>query len=177
VKLEELKQICPSVKNAEMFVPILNEYFIQYEFNTVNRQAMFIAQTLHETGGYKFLREIWGPTIWQVKYENHRGLGNIHPGDGKKFLGRGLIQCTGRANYQSFADWIKDQDIMSHPEILETPSFAVLSAIWFWQKNNLMKYADDDNIEKCTRIINGSGMLGLEERKRYYELGKKVLSI
>jgi len=177
MNVDQLKQICPTVKSSELWVPVFNELLPQYELNTINRQAMFLAQTLHETAGFKFLREIWGNTKWQVKYEGHKGLGNIHPGDGKKFLGRGLIQLTGRFNYQAFSDWLKDPEIMTHPEIVETPSFAVLSAIWFWQKNKLNKFADSDNIEGCTRVVNGTKMLGLEERKKYYDRGKQFLSI
>jgi putative chitinase len=150
-----------------------------YGIDTVNRQAMFLAQCLHETAGFKYLKEIWGnpPTIWQQRYEGHLGLGNNRIGDGKKFLGRGLIQCTGRKNYQAFADWMNDQSIMDRPEQLQEPGTALLSAIWFWTRNNLNACADEENIVKCTRIVNGSQMLGLEERKKYYERGKEILRV
>lgn len=179
ITVEKLKYICPTVKSPELWAPVLNEYLPSYEINSINRTSMFLAQCLHETGGFKFLRELWGnpPTKWQVKYEGHKGLGNTQPGDGKKFLGRGLIQLTGRANYQAFADWLNDQDIMAHPEIVESPSFAVLSAIFFWARNKLNVHADNNDIEKCTRLINGPGMLGLEERKKYYERGKEIFGV
>lgn len=177
MKPEWLTSICPTVKDANNWAAVMTDLLESYDINTVNRQAMFLAQCLHETGGFKFLKELWGPTKWQEKYEGHKGLGNTQPGDGKKFLGRGFIQCTGRTNYQAFSDWVKDPSIMEDPSQLSLGNYAVLSAIWFWQKNNLNKFADADNIEGCTRVINGPGMLGLEERKRYYDLGKQYITI
>lgn len=160
---------CPSSKkyNKELSEQ-LSELMPKYDINTPKRQAMFIAQCLHESGGFKYMKELWGPTSWQEKYEGHKGLGNTQPGDGKKFCGRGLIQLTGRFNYQAFSDWAKDPSIMSNPEIVETPKYAVLSAIWFWTKNNLNKFADSDDIKGCTRAVNGKAMLGLDERAHYY---------
>lgn len=177
MKTDDLKFICPSIKEPEYWASLMEGVLESYEINTVNRKAMFLAQCLHESGGFKFLKEIWGPTAWQIKYEGHKGLGNTQPGDGKKFMGRGLIQLTGRANYQAFSDWIKMPDVMNHPEQVEEKSMALLSAIWFWSKNNLNKFADSDNIEGCTKAVNGSKMLGLEERKQYYERGKKILGV
>ncbi|OYV94720.1 MAG: hypothetical protein B7Z68_07550 [Acidobacteria bacterium 21-70-11] len=83
-------------------------------------------------------------------------------------MGRGLIQLTGRANYERFADWANDQSILSTPEIVAEPEYAVLSAIYFWTVNNLNAYADAQDIQGSTRRINGRQMLGLEERTRYY---------
>lgn len=171
---EQIKQICPTVKNSELFAPIFNEYLDKYDINTVNRKAMFLAQCLHECGGFRFLRELWGPTDWQLRYEGHKGLGNDQPGDGKKYLGRGCIQLTGKYNYKRFSEWLGDPDVLIHPEIVESPTFAVLSAIWFWATNSLNKYADKDDIEGCTKRINGPGMLGLNERKVYYERAKEI---
>ncbi len=172
---EQLLKICPTVKNPDKWSVLLTMAFEDYEIDTKNRQAMFLAQTLHESGGFKFLREIWGPTPWQVKYEGHAGLGNTQVGDGKKFMGRGLIQLTGRYNYQRFSEWIGNPEILDHPELVEEPAMAIISAIWFWIKKDLNKYADSDNIEGCTKVVNGSKMLGLEERRKYYERGKVVL--
>lgn len=174
---DNLKHICPSVKNPEDWAYMLTGVLETYHIDTPNRKAMFLAQCLHETGGFKFLKEIWGPTKWQKLYEGHVGLGNTQPGDGKKFLGRGLIQCTGRSNYQAFADWCKDQTIMDKPELLEEMGYALLSAIWYWEKNNLNRFADQNDIEKCTRTVNGKQMLGLEERRKYYELGKQIFKL
>lgn len=164
---EILVAACPNVKNAQQFCDIININGIELaELNTPERLAMFTAQTLHESGGWKYVREIWGPTDWQKKYEGHKGLGNTEPGDGVKFKGRGLIQLTGRSNYQKFSNWIKDPSIMDHPELVEAPKYAVESACWFWASNNLNDLVPD--IKKVTKRINGAKMLGLEERTKYY---------
>ena len=176
MNVEQLKKICPTAKKAELFVPALNEAFEKHGFDTPARIAMFLAQCLHESGGFKFVREIWGPTAWQQKYEGHKGLGNTQPGDGKKYMGRGLIQVTGRANYGKFAAWAGDPGIIDHPEKLEQPDLAVLSAVWYWTSNNLHKFADDDDIEGCTKRVNGPKMLGLDERKKYYQAGLNALN-
>jgi len=175
ITAEILKKIYPQITKPERFVEDLNTCFAKYEINTVNRQAMFLAQCLHESGGFRFTKEIWGPTIWQVKYENHKGLGNAQPGDGKKFMGRGLIQVTGRHNYTKFSTWIGDATILEQPELLET-KYAIYSAIWFWTTNKLNKFADADDIQGCTRAVNGKAMLGLAERTRFYLTAKQLLN-
>lgn len=171
---EELKYICPTVSKPEDWAYLMSYVLESYGIDTPNRKAMFLAQCLHETGGFKFLKEIWGPTKWQLKYEGHKGLGNTQPGDGKKFLGRGLIQLTGRRNYTDFATWVKDMSILDNPDKVTDPGTALLTGIFYWEKNNLNRFADKDDIKGCTKAINGPGMLGLEERTHYYERGKEV---
>lgn len=174
ITTELLKQVYPQITKPERFIDDLNTCFEKYEINTPNRQAMFLAQCLHESGGFRYTKEIWGPTVWQIKYEGHKGLGNIKTGDGKNFLGRGLIQLTGRANYTAFAEWIKDPLVLINPSLLET-TYAVASAVWFWNTHKLNKYADINDIEGCTKAVNGPKMLGLNERKRYYLTALKLL--
>lgn len=181
ISKEVLLKINPKIKDADEWANLMDGVLESFGINTINRKAMFLAQTIHETGGYRFLKEIWGPTKWQERYEGHKGLGNVEPGDGKKFLGRGLIQLTGRANYTKFNEWLKsnhiNDDVVKNPDLLATDkSLALLAAIWFWNKNNLNKFADSDNIEMSTKIINGPGMLGLDERKLYYERAKQALA-
>lgn len=168
--LEAIKAAYPNVVHPEIFIPSLSTYLNKYQIDTPSRQAMFIAQLLHESAGFKYTKEIWGPSTWQVKYEGNIKLGNINPGDGKKFMGRGLIQLTGRNNYKKFSDWIHDASIMEHPERVEQADYAVLSAIWFWDSNSLNKFADINDIQGCTKAVNGSKMLGLEERTKYYNI-------
>jgi putative chitinase len=175
ITVELLKKIYPQITSPERFVVDLNTCFVKYDISTPSRQAMFLAQCLHESGGFRYTKEIWGPTIWQTKYEAHKGLGNTQPGDGKKFMGRGLIQVTGRYNYTKLSAWIGDPEIITKPELLET-KYAVLSAVWFWTTNKLNKFADANNIEACTKAVNGPGMLGLAERTRYYLTAKALLT-
>lgn len=169
ITVEILSKVCKNVRTPALYVPILNEMFEKYKMTWSYEQEMFLAQCLHESAGFAFTRELWGPSVWQVKYEGHLGLGNTQPGDGKKFMGRGLIQLTGRANYQLFSDWVGDPSIMQYPQLVESPKYAVLSAIWFWKKNDLVRFAKTDDIIGCTRVVNGKKMLGLEERTKYYE--------
>jgi putative chitinase len=105
-------------------------------------------------------------------YANRMGNGPEESGDGFRYCGRGLIQLTGRNNYESFADSIE-----STPEevsqYLETFEGAVQSACWFWETNNLNQFADTDDIKTMTRRING-GFIGLEDRIKHYEHAKHV---
>lgn len=173
---EILKKCYPNIKYADIYCPILTEAFETYDMKTIDRQAMFLAQCLHESMGFFYSHEVWGPTKWQIAYEGHKGLGNVTPGDGKLFMGRGAIQLTGRANYQAFADWVGDQSIMTNPKMVEGSKYYILSAIWFWKKNNLNRFADANDIVGCTKKVNGPKMLGLKERTQYYEALKNELA-
>ena len=170
-----IQKVYSTAKKLDLIVPQLNELCKKYNIDTTNRLSMFIAQCLHESAGFLYLKEIWGNTKWQIAYENNIKLGNINPGDGKLFMGRGLIQLTGRSNYTKFSKWAGNPEIINTPSLVETPEFAVLSAIWFWDSNNLNKFADNDDIEGCTKAVNGKAMLGLNERSDYYSKLKKIL--
>jgi putative chitinase len=108
-------------------------------------------------------------------YASRMGNGNEASGDGWKFCGRGLIQLTGRSNYQAFADSI-ETDIEDIPEYLATFEGAVQSACWFWESNNLNKWADAGDILTLTKKING-GTLGLADRQKHYEHALHVLGV
>jgi putative chitinase len=138
------------------------------------RQAAFLAQIGHESGRLVYVRELWGPTPAQAGYEGRKDLGNTEPGDGKRFMGRGLIQITGRANYQKASDAL-GIDFVSSPELLEQPSNAALSAAWFWNVHGLNDLADAGNFATITRRING-GMNGYADRLALLALAKDALS-
>ena len=101
------------------------------------------------------------------------GNGDEASGDGWRFCGRGLLQITGRNNYQAFADSIKT-NIAEVPAFLQTFEGAVQSACWFWETNGLNQWADSRNIEKMTQIING-GQLGIDDRKSRYNHALQIL--
>ncbi|RYD57303.1 MAG: glycoside hydrolase family 19 protein [Sphingobacteriales bacterium] len=183
-----LKAVAPvSTKAADRFVPYINKYAAPYGVTTPLRMAMFLAQILHESGCLKYTREIWGPTDAQKRYErdmnerwardlkpaerNYKAfqLGNELAGDGKAFAGHGLIQVTGRANHARCSyDLFGDDRLTRTPDLLTTPENAVLSAYWFWSRNNLSILADRGDVLACTKRING-GTNGLIERQRYYD--------
>ena len=112
-----------------------------------------------------------GQHQWNAK------LGNTHAGDGVKFKGRGLLQLTGRANYQAYArSRFCNGDLMSHPDWLAHLPGAVKSAMWYWWSRGLNALADQDNVFAITRKING-GTNGLEQRKIYLTIAKANLGV
>ena len=144
-----------------------------YSIDSPARQAAFLAQIAHESGLFAYVRELWGPTSAQQGYEGRTDLGNNVPGDGFKFRGRGLIQVTGRANYARMGAEL-GLDLLNHPELLEVPSNAVLSAAQYWTDHNLNQYADSGDFETLTRRING-GLNGLSDREAIWNLAKAAL--
>lgn len=99
-------------------------------------------------------------------------LGNTQPNDGSRFIGRGFKQVTGRANYTSLSNDVK-VDYVNNPEWLLREADAMLSACWFWKKNNCNRFADIDDVSRLTRVING-GQLGLKERQQLTNQYKQV---
>jgi putative chitinase len=144
-----------------------------YSINTPKRQAAFIAQVGHESGRLAYVKELWGPTPAQERYEGRADLGNTVKGDGFRYRGRGLIQITGRANYAKCA-LAMALDVVNQPELLEQPVYAALSAAWFWSVNGLNGLADLEDFERITRRING-GTNGLKDRREIWERAKGVL--
>lgn len=162
------------IDRAKTFLPIIESAAPDFDINTPQRMAAFLAQVGHESGGLHWLTELWGPTDAQLRYEGRKDLGNTQPGDGARFKGRGLIQITGRNNYQK-ASTALATDFISNPELLAEPDMAVRSAMWFWQAHGLNELADADSFRLITQIING-GFNGLTERLALYEVAKEVLA-
>ncbi|KQB54478.1 chitinase [Pseudomonas endophytica] len=172
---QQLLQILPnSGQVAGVFVPVLNAAMVRYQIIGPKRAAAFIAQIGHESGQLKYVREIWGPTAAQAKYEGRKDLGNTVAGDGSKYRGRGLIQITGRANYMACGEALS-LDLIKQPELLEKPQHACLSAAWFWASKGLNTLADAGQFDKITQRING-GQNGAADRQTLYARALKVLS-
>jgi putative chitinase len=147
---------------AKQYLDPLNAALAEFEINTPLRVAHFLGQLAHESLDLKYWTELWGPTKQQLRYEGRMDLGNVVAGDGKRFMGRGPIQTTGRANYTRVAKALQI-DCVNHPELLSTPEHGFRAAALFWQDNNCNKYADADDIPGLTRVING-GQNGLADR-------------
>jgi len=196
----QLEQIVRGNPHIDYWYHALAEALPDYDINTPSRVAAFLAQCAHESGEFKFIQEnlnykaeslcrVWPryfPNMDVAKayahkpemianraYANRMGNGPEESGDGWKFCGRGLIQLTGRSNYQAFADSIETA-IDDLPEYLKTFEGCVQSACWFWEANNLNQWADKGDILTLTKRING-GTLGLEDRKKHYEHALHVL--
>ena len=153
----------------------------RFSINTPERLAMFLSQTGHESGGGRYVAELWGPTDAQTRYEGRADLGNTLPGDGFRFRGRGLIQTTGRANYRHVRDRLRKAgfrcpDFEQEPELLEEPQWAALSAADYWGMRRINEAADAGNFELVTRLVNG-GTNGLVDRLNRWERAKRVLGV
>lgn len=135
--------------------------------------AQCLAQMMHESGGLRYVREIWGPTKAQRGYEGRLDLGNSVPGDGKRYLGRDLIQVTGRTNYHLLTVWVREEfgdgpDFEAAPDLLEKPEWLGIGAIWYLRtRTRLLYYARAGNIEMVTRLVNG-GLNGYADRLDWY---------
>jgi putative chitinase len=201
--LGQLKQMLPKNPYIADWHEALSQLLPDYDINTPQRIAAFVAQCAHESGNFMVLKENlnyraatlrkifpkYFPTdaiandyatrlnkqmhIASRAYANRMGNGDEASQEGWKFCGRGLIQLTGKNNYQAFADSL-EMDVNDVPEYLGTFEGAAQSACWFWETNNLNKWADAGDIKELTRRING-GYIGLEDRIKHYNHALHVM--
>jgi putative chitinase len=162
---------------AELWAPVMVPALQLADISTGQRLACWLAQVGHETLRLRYTRELWGPTPAQRRYEPPSTLaarlGNERPGDGRRYLGRGLIQVTGRANYARTTARLRAlvgeavPDFVVAPALLESPDWAALSAAAYWRDRGLNRYADAFDFVTLTRRING-GTNGLADRQTLY---------
>ena len=140
--------------------------FPKFKINTRNRVVHFLAQCAHESEGYFYTSELGNEAYFIDNYEGRSDLGNTQPGDGPRYKGRGLIQTTGRANYQALAE-TTGLNCVNDPASVATYPLALVSALVWWDRNDMNTLADqglaDANVETVTRRING-GTNGLNDR-------------
>lgn len=167
---------------AAAWLPEIAEAMAVYGIDTPARQAAFLAQVGHESGGLMWTTELWGPTIAQQTYEGRKDLGNTQPGDGSLYRGHGLIQTTGRANHAAARDRLRAKfpdkavpDFVLIPSALAEPEWAALSAADFWAMKNLNALADRDDFLGITKRING-GVNGYSKRVALYEAAQEALA-
>ncbi len=199
---EQLKQLLPKNPYIDQWHKALSQLLPDYEINTPQRIAAFIAQCAHESGGFVFLTEnlnyraesltkLFGkyfPNLAVAKeyerkpekianriYANRMGNGDEASGDGYKYRGRGLIQLTGKTNYTWFAASLEISPEEA-AEYTQTFEGAAQSACWFWETNKINAFADKSDIVGMTKRING-GTIGLEDRKKHYEHALHVLGV
>ena len=198
---QHLRAFLPKNKYIKEWHQALEVLLPEYNINTPMRVAAFLAQCGHESGGFVFLRENlnyraeslmrqWPrhfPTLEIAKayerrpekianraYANRMGNGDEASGDGWRYLGRGLIQLTGKDNYTAFAESI-ETPVEEIPEYLATFEGAAQSACWFWDERNLNKEADVGDIKTMTKKING-GYIGLEDRFKHYHHALEIIN-
>ena len=196
---DQLKQM---VKNPHIdhWYEALEQLLDDYEINTPLRVAHFIAQCAHESGNFVFIKENlnykaaslqkifskYFPTAELAQqyankperianriYASRMGNGNEQSGDGFRYCGRGLIQLTGKDNYTFFAGSL-GITVEEASEYLATFEGAAQSACWFWEQNNLNRFADANDVKGLTRAING-GYIGLDDRIKHTEHALHIL--
>ena len=198
--LEQFKAILGNNPYADNWYNALSKLLPDYEINTPQRIAAFMAQCGHESANFTALQEnlnykaesltrVWPryfppdvaaryahnqQAIANRAYANRMGNGDEASGDGWRYCGRGLIQLTGKSNYQAFADSL-EMNVEDVPAYLGTFEGAAQSACWFWENNNLNRFADAGDIKGMTKVING-GYLGLEDREKHYHHALHILS-
>lgn len=176
---DQVKAIMPNLSQAKLdiYFPFLTAAMDEFEVNTPTRQAMFLAQVAHESGEFRYMEEIWGPTPAQKLYEppsrKASELGNTETGDGKLFKGHGPIQITGRANHQKYGDLLS-VDLISNPSLAATPEVGFRLAGCYWKQNGLNELADENRFTSITVRING-GTNGLSDRLMYLARAKAAL--
>jgi putative chitinase len=172
-----------------------------YDINTPKRIAYFMAQCHHESGGFVFVTENLNykasgllkvfPKYFDMdtaqKYEkqpqkianrvyaNRMGNGDEASGEGFKYAGKGIIQLTGKDNYTRFAQSL-EISVEDAAEYMKTFEGAAQSACWFWETNNLNKFADAGDLKTMTRVING-GYKGMEDRELQFARISKLLGM
>ena len=199
---EQLKQLLPKNPYIDQWHKALVQLLPDYEINTPQRIAAFIAQCAHESGGFifltenlnykaeslvkvfpKYFKDLATAKAYEKKpekianriYADRMGNGNELSGDGYKYRGRGLIQLTGKTNYTWFAASLEISPEEA-AEYTQTFEGAAQSACWFWETNKLNELADKGDILAMTKRING-GTIGLEDRKKHYEHALHVLGV
>ena len=197
--LDQLKQM---VKNPHInhWYEALEQLLPDYDIDTPLRVAHFVAQCAHESGNFVFIKENLNYKAASLRkvfpryfltddvaaqyankperianrvYANRMGNGDEASGDGWRFCGRGLIQLTGKDNYTFFAGSL-GISVEEASEYLATFEGAAQSACWFWEQNNLNRFADANDVKGLTRAING-GYIGLEDRIKHTEHALHVL--
>ncbi|UXS23093.1 glycoside hydrolase family 19 protein [Agrobacterium tumefaciens] len=178
----EVKALYAGPRSTENLLSVeagLDRYGAEAGLLLPHRLAQYLCQLAHESGGFRFDREIWGPTPAQERYDIRADLGNTpeRDGDGKKYIGRTAIQITGKGNVTKFLLWCRENrlnppDFVANPELLNTDPWEGLAPIWYWTEGNptgrsLNALADANNIEQITKRING-GLNGYSDRLAQY---------
>ena len=171
--VQQLRAIVPNlpVAKAQEYLPHLNAALAEFNINTPARQAAFVAQLAHESVGLTAFEEFASGRA----YEGRPDLGNVKPGDGVRFKGRGPIQLTGRSNYREVGKAL-GIDLENNPKLASRPEVGFRIAGQFWERNGLNKLADARKFDSITKRVNG-GFNGKADRDRYYARAKDVLGV
>lgn len=173
--LYELRRICPQTPDKVLrpFVEPLNAAFEEFDINNTRRRSDFMAQAAHETGGFRWMKELASGEA----YEGRADLGNNEPGEGPRFKGRGIFELTGDFNYVAAGvalhgdpEWFR-----MNPDLACEPEAACRIAGWYWKSHGLNELADRGDFRAITRRING-GMNGFDDRLAYRGRAQEALA-
>lgn len=169
------KEVFPDAKESYIDgIQKAQAVFIKNGINTPLRYAHFFAQTGEESDHYKTYVE-YGDENYFSRYDNRIDLGNTEDGDGYKYRGRGAIMLTGKYNYKVYGKLV-GEDLVSNPDHVSDPLIGIIMAVVYWTNNGLNELADEDDIEKITRKING-GLNGIDERQDLLDKFKDKLKV
>lgn len=153
--------------------PALPVVLPEFEIATPRRIEHFLAQAAHESAGFSTTEEIGGASYF-ARYDGRADLGNVNPGDGARYHGRGIFQLTGRANYRRIGRLL-GLDLEGKPELAADPVVSLRIACLYWSDRKIGPMADDDDLLRVTRAING-GKNGLDDRRRYLGIAKREIA-
>jgi putative chitinase len=184
---EQLKKVYPNCKPEKLkeYCAAMNLVFPQFSVDTPARIAAWLGQVGVESGELKFTKEL--PSKWNKKdpkdpkelcgtlYEGRKNLGNTQAGDGPKFIGRGVLQLTGRANYTEYGKKL-GLDLVNKPELAEGAEVSVKIACQYFKDRGLLELADKWDLDEVTRRVNGNAKLHLKERIAFSDKALKVLT-
>lgn len=178
-----------TIARAEARLSAYQQLLEVYAINTRLRMACFLANIGHESGGFRYVTELWGPTPAQKRYEGRKDLGNVRPGDGSLFRGHGDLQVTGRTNHALMRDMLRLRfpgmavpDFEAEPAKLAELPWAAFAGGEFWAMNNINRYADAGNFDACCDEVNrGHATIdpgdtnGFDHRLRLFVAGMRSL--
>lgn len=185
---DQIKQFCPT---AAPYADVLVDACAKFNITDPHEQAMFLAQLAHESGGFRFMKEIWGPTPLQKGYDQRADLGNTQSEAilfaqdagvpvGRFYAGGGGIQVTGFYNYLKYSQFVYgDNRCAKDPSMLTRAPDCMLSAVWFWVTRGCAKLAapgDHAAFVAVTKRIN-PGLLGLADREAEWAKAQAALGL
>ena len=182
----QLKAIFPLCKadKLKVYTAAFNEVFPEFDMDTPKRIACFLGQVGHESAQLKYDKELGSKYNKHdpkdanepvgTLYEGRKNLGNTQPGDGPKFIGRGILQLTGRENYTIYSKKL-GIDLVNHPELACDPIVSTKIACQYFKDRGLIELSDKLDVDTITLKVNGKAKLGLEERKHFTQKALEVL--